>query len=193
VLVAPSGLRVGLLARIAREIEHARSGVAARIIVKVNALTDPTLIRALYKASRAGVDVDLIVRGICCLRPGVRNVSERIRVRSIVGRFLEHSRAYWFRNGGDEELYIGSADLMERNLDRRVETVCRVRDSAILRYVRDVVLEQYLGDNQRAYELRDTRYTKVVPPKDGPRVDAQQALIDLAVDSGEEPLEGLTD
>jgi polyphosphate kinase len=189
-LVAPSGLRVGLLARIAREIEHARSGVPARVIFKANALTDPTMIRALYKASRAGVEVDLIIRGICCLRPGLPHVSEHIRVRSIVGRFLEHSRAYWFLNGGDEELYIGSADLMERNLDRRVETVCRVRDSSILRYVRDVVLEQYLQDNQRAYELKDARYTKVGAPKGTAAVDAQQALIELSLDAADEPAPG---
>jgi polyphosphate kinase len=189
-LVAPSGLRVGLLARIAREIEHARSGVPARLIFKANALTDPTIIRALYKASRAGVEVDLIIRGICCLRAGVAEVSDRIRVRSIVGRFLEHSRAYWFLNGGDEELFIGSADLMERNLDRRVETLCRVRDSAILRYIRDVVLEQYLQDNQRAYELRDTRYSKVAPAKGATALDAQQVLIDLSLDSADEPSSG---
>jgi polyphosphate kinase len=189
-LVAPSGLRVGLIARIAREIEHARSGVPARLIFKANALTDPTMIRALYKASRAGVQVDLIVRGICCLRPRLPEVSDRIRVRSIVGRFLEHSRAYWFRNAGDEELFIGSADLMERNLDRRVETLCRVRDSSILRYIRDVVLEQYLEDNQRAYDLRDTRYSRVTVSKGASPLDAQQALIDLTLDAAEEPAAG---
>jgi polyphosphate kinase len=185
--VAPSGLRVGLVARIAREIEHARAGMPARIIFKANALTDVTMIRALYRASQAGVDVDLIIRGICCLRPGLPGISERIRVRSIVGRFLEHTRAFWFRNGGDEELYIGSADLMERNLDRRVETLCRVRDSSILRYIRDVVLEEYLRDNQRAYDLVDSRYTRRSAPEGDPRVDAQQALIDLAVSAGAEP------
>jgi polyphosphate kinase len=111
-------------------------------------------------------------------------------VRSIVGRFLEHSRAYWFRNSGDEELFIGSADLMERNLDRRVETLCRVRDSSILRYIRDVVLEQYLEDNQRAYDLRDTRYSRVTVAKGASPLDAQQALIDLTLDAAEEPAAG---
>jgi polyphosphate kinase len=179
-LVAPTGLRAGLVARIDREIEHAEQGRPARLIFKANALTDPGIIRAIYRASTAGVTVDLIIRGSCCLRPGFPQIGERIRVVSVIGRFLEHSRAYWFLNGGDEELFIGSADLMERNLDRRVETLCRVRDTSVLRYVRDVVLEVYLQDNVRAYELVDARYTKRVSPKDASRVDAQQTLIDLA-------------
>jgi polyphosphate kinase len=176
-LVAPHGVRRGLVARIEREIEHARAGRPARLIFKANALTDPGIIRALYKASGVGVDVDLIIRGICCARPGTKGLSERIRVRSIIGRFLEHSRIYWFLNGGDEEMYIGSADLMERNLDRRVETLCRVRDGAILRHLRDVVLEYYLRDNQRAYVLHDGKYEKVVPAADDAPFDAQEALI----------------
>jgi polyphosphate kinase len=180
-LVAPHGVRRGLLGRIEREIEHARAGRPARLILKANALTDPAIIRSLYRASCAGVDVDLIIRGICCLRPGLKGVSERIHVRSIVGRFLEHSRLYWFQNGGDEEMYIGSADLMERNLDRRVETLCRVRDSAILRHLRDVVLEYYLRDNQRAYLLRDARYEKRAPADGELPFDAQEALIAWAV------------
>jgi polyphosphate kinase len=140
------------------------------------------------------VEVDLLVRGICCLRPGVPDVSERIRVRSIVGRFLEHSRAYWFFNGGDEELFLGSADLMERNMDRRVETLCRVRDTAILRYVRDVVLEAYLRDNQHAYELHDARYVKLAPLAGEPLVDAQQSMIDLtAAVEADEKAEADTD
>jgi polyphosphate kinase len=193
-LVAPTGLRAGLVARIEREIEHARRGAPARLIFKANALTDPVIIRALYRASRAGVEVDLLVRGICCLRPGVPDVSERIRVRSIVGRFLEHSRAYWFFNGGDEELFLGSADLMERNMDRRVETLCRVRDTAILRYVRDVVLEAYLRDNQHAYELHDARYVKLAPLAGEPLVDAQQSMIDLtAAVEADEKAEADTD
>ena len=125
--------------------------------------------------------MDLIIRGICCLKPGIAGVSERIRVRSIVGRFLEHSRIYWFQNGGDEELFVGSADLMERNLDKRVETLCRVRDTQIVSEIRDVVLETYLHDNQRAYALIESRYTKVVAADGDPQFDAQQALIDRAV------------
>jgi polyphosphate kinase len=152
-LVAPIQLRARLSELIAREGEHARAGREARIIIKVNAITDDQMIRVLYKASQAGVSVDLIVRGICSLRPGIPGVSENIRVRSIVGRFLEHSRIFWFRNDGHEELYIGSADLMERNLDRRVETLTPVRDAEIVAHLRDVVLAAYLRDTDRAMIL----------------------------------------
>jgi polyphosphate kinase len=143
-LVAPVQMRTRLSELIAREGEHARAGRDARMIFKVNAITDDQMIRQLYRASQAGVSMDLIVRGICSLRPGVPGVSETIRVRSIVGRFLEHSRIYWFLNGGHEEMYIGSADLMERNLDRRVETLTPVRDEEILAHLRDVVLGSYI-------------------------------------------------
>ena len=113
----------------------------------MNALVDPAIIEALYRASQAGVQVDLIVRGMCCLRPGVPGVSENIRVVSIVGRFLEHSRIYYFRNGGKDELLMGSADLMPRNLDHRVETLFPVEDDAIRSYIVNDVLEAYLRDN----------------------------------------------
>jgi len=149
-LVAPVQLRTRLTELIAREAEHARAGREARLIVKVNAITDDQMIRVLYKAAQAGVSMDLIVRSICSLRPGVPGVSDNIRVRSIVGRFLEHSRIFWFLNGGHEEMYIGSADLMERNLDRRVETLTPVRDAEILEHLRDVVLAAYLRDTDRA-------------------------------------------
>ena len=134
--------------------------------------------RALYRASQAGVEIDLIVRGACALRPGIRGVSERIRVRSVVGRFLEHSRVYYFANGGGPELYIGSADLMERNLDRRVETLCRVRDASITRHIRDVVLDAYLRDTDRAYVLVNGEYQKAAPSEEGSRVSAQQLLLE---------------
>ena len=111
------------------------------------------MIRVLYRASQAGVSIDLIARGICSLRPGIPGISETIRVRSIVGRFLEHSRIYWFENGGQQEMYVGSADLMERNLDRRVETLAPVRDAEILEHLRDVVLNAYLQDSDRAFAL----------------------------------------
>ena len=160
-LVAPIQLRARLSELIAREAEHARAGREARIVIKLNAITDDQMIRVLYKAAQAGVSVDLIVRGICCLRPGIPGVSDNIRVRSIVGRFLEHSRIYWFLNGGHEELYIGSADLMERNLDRRVETLSPVRDPEILAHLRDVVLAAYLRDTDRAMVLDATgHYTR---------------------------------
>ena len=116
----------------------------------MNALEDKEMIRLLYEASRAGVRVDLIVRGLCCLRPGMPGISDNITVRSIVGRFLEHSRVYYFGNGGQEEVYAGSADLMPRNLDRRVELLFPIINPKIVRYLRDVVLEKYLADNRKA-------------------------------------------
>jgi polyphosphate kinase len=152
-LVAPVQLRTRLTELIAREGEHARAGRDARMIIKVNSITDDQMIRVLYKASQAGVSIDLLVRGICSLRPGVPAVSDNIRVRSIVGRFLEHTRIYWFLNGGHEEMYIGSADLMERNLDRRVETLTPITDPDIVEHLRDVVLAAYLRDTDRAMVL----------------------------------------
>src|SRR5436190_16909569 len=152
-LVAPVQLRTRLCELINREAEHAKAGRPAHIMIKVNAVTDDQMIRMLYRASQAGVQIDLIVRGICSLRPGIPGVSETIHVRSIVGRFLEHSRLFWFSNGGHEEMYIGSADLMERNLDRRVETLSPIKDVEILEHLRDVVLQSYLQDTDRAFVL----------------------------------------
>jgi polyphosphate kinase len=140
-------------------------------------VTDPAIIRASYRAAQAGVEIDMIVRGVCCLNPGVPGVSDTIRVRSVVGRFLEHSRVYWFANGGRPELYVGSADLMERNLDRRVETLCRVRDEALANHIRSVVLDTYLQDTDRAYVLNGSRY-EIAGAGDMPRVSAQQKLLE---------------
>src|SRR5688572_2181854 len=163
-LVAPVGFRQGVKALIDREIEHALQGRPARIIVKNNAVADKGVIQALFRASQAGVKIDLIVRGVCCLRPGIAGVSDNISVRSIVGRFLEHSRIYYFLNGGEEEMYIGSGDLMERNLDRRVEVISPVQDAAIKRHLRDVVLEALLSDTHRSWELQtDGSYVRVRP------------------------------
>ena len=175
-LVAPVGLRAGFLALLEREMSHAREGRTAHVIVKNNAITDPAIVRGLYRASRAGVAVDLIVRGVCSLKPGVPDVSERIRVRSVVGRFLEHSRVYWFANGGRDDLYLGSADLMERNLDRRVEALCRVRDEGIIRHIRDIVLGAYLRDTDRAYVLTGNRYEHAAMDS-ASRINAQQELL----------------
>jgi polyphosphate kinase len=158
-LVAPVSLRRRLYELIARERAHAIAGRPARIVIKVNSIADTGMIQELYRASQAGVPVDLIVRGICCLRPGVAGVSERLTVRSIVGRFLEHSRIYAFENGGDPQAFIGSADLMERNLDRRVEVLCPVLDRGLLEYLRETVLGAYLRDTDRAAVLAsDGRY-----------------------------------
>jgi len=176
-VVAPRHLRTTLKRLVDREAAHARAGRQAHIVIKVNAITDDAMIRALYRASQAGVTIDLLVRGICSLRPGVAGISERIRVRSIVGRFLEHSRIYWFANGGAEEMFIGSADVMERNLGRRVETLIPVRDERILRHLRDVVLDAYLKDTDRAMALDAAGvYTRVAAGPEG-RFNAQEFLL----------------
>jgi polyphosphate kinase len=152
-LVAPGNMRDRFLELIANETTAARAGRSARIIAKMNALVDAGIIGALYEASQAGVEIDLIVRGICCLRPGLAGVSDRIRVISIVGRFLEHSRLFYFANGGDDAYFIGSADWMPRNLDRRVEVVTPVEDRALHPRLR-ALLETCLADNRQAWELR---------------------------------------
>jgi polyphosphate kinase len=175
-LMAPVQLRTRLTELITREAEHAREGRRARMVFKLNALTDDQMIRVLYRASQAGVSTDLIVRGICCLRPGISGVSENIRVRSIVGRFLEHSRIYWFENDGQEEMYIGSADLMERNLDRRVESLVPVLDPEILAHLRDVVLHAYLQDTERAMTL-DSSGTYQRPEAAAGHFNARQFLL----------------
>jgi len=152
--VAPLDLAEHCLGLIAREAEHARHGRPARIIAKMNALLDKHIITALYQASQAGVEIDLIVRGICALRPGMRGVSDHIRVRSIVGRFLEHSRIYYFANGGEEEVYLGSADWMPRNLYERVEVIFPVKDELLLQRVRHEILDAYLADNLKTRLLQ---------------------------------------
>jgi polyphosphate kinase len=149
-LVAPATLREQLESLIQREIDRHKRDGGGRLIFKMNALADPAMIRALYRASQAGVKIDLLVRGVCCLRPGIAGVSETIRVVSIVGRFLEHSRIFYFWNGGEEEIYLGSADLMPRNLNRRVELIFPVEDRDLRRRIREEILEAYLGDSVKA-------------------------------------------
>jgi polyphosphate kinase len=176
-LVSPQALRPALLAKIEREIEQAKAGQKAYLFFKMNALTDPECIEALYRASQAGVKVELVVRGSCCLRPGVSGLSENIRVISLVGRFLEHSRIYYFRNGGEEnsqELYLGSADLMERNLDRRVETLFPVEDKKLQEYILGEIIPAYLRDNQKARILTaEGKYQRLSPAKDQAPFSAQ--------------------
>ncbi len=176
-LVAPVSLRSELARLIDREIAHAEAGKPSGIIIKVNAVTDAEIVRRLYRASQAGVRVDLIVRGVCVLRPGVPGVSDHITVRSIVGRFLEHSRIFWFANAGTPQIYIGSADIMERNLDRRVEVLCPVVNPAMLGHLHDVVLSAYLRDTVRSRILTaDGRY--VAPNNtDAPVVNSQDLLL----------------
>jgi len=159
-LQSPFSLHRALLAKIAREERHARAGKPARIIAKINGLTEPAVIQALYRASRAGVDIDLIVRGICCLRPGIAGVSERIKVRSIVGRFLEHTRVYYFENGGATEIYCASADWMDRNLFRRIEVAFPVESPEYRRRIGDE-LQCYLADDMQSWCLdADGRYSR---------------------------------
>ena len=174
-LVAPVNLRKGLEKLIGHEIEHARAGRKAHLIFKVNSVVDPHIIELLYEASRAGVKVDLLVRGMCCLRPGIKGVSENINVVSIVGRFLEHSRVYYFSNNGDEKIYMGSADLMRRNLDHRVEVVFPVESGAHIRYLRDQMLETQLKDNVRARVMQaDGTYIRLKPPSEDKAIDVQE-------------------
>jgi polyphosphate kinase len=186
-LVSPVDLAEQCLNLIAREEEHARQGRPARIIAKMNSLLDRNIILALYRASQAGVDTDLIVRGICALRPGVRGVSDRIRVRSVVGRFLEHSRIFYFLNGGTEEIYTGSADWMPRNLYERVEVLTPVRDTLLRERIRREILEAYLADNVKARCLqRDGSYVWAGQAEGAKRklksitFNAQQFLVALA-------------
>jgi polyphosphate kinase len=179
-LVAPANMRERFLSLIRREAEHARAGLSARIVAKMNALVDAEIIAELYSASRAGVEIDLIVRGICCLRPAVEGVSDRIRVISIVGRFLEHSRLFFFGNGGKGEYYIGSADWMPRNMDRRVEAVVPVEDPSQHERLR-TLLETCLTDNRQAWDLdADGHYKQRTPGVDGEAAEeraSQQRLL----------------
>lgn len=176
-MVAPINLRQKIIELIGRETAHARNYRPARIVAKLNRLADGEIVHALYEASRHGVKIDLIVRGICTLRPGVSSMSENIRVRSIVGRLLEHSRLYYFENGGDEEMYTGSSDWMPRNLDRRVEVLAPIRDKKIKEYLRDKFLAAYLSDNVKARELLpDGDYRRIERSPDEVPFDSQASF-----------------
>jgi len=174
-MVAPIQLREKFNELICQEMAHHQKHQDGRIILKMNALVDEQMIRLLYRASQLGVRIDLIVRGICCLRPGVPGLSENIRVISVVGRFLEHSRIYYFHNHGKEIVYMGSADLMPRNLNQRVEVLFPVEDESMIRYLRDSVLEIYLQDNIKGWLMQaDGRYEYIRPPADGELIDVQR-------------------
>jgi polyphosphate kinase len=171
-------MRERFLELIANETLAAREGRNGRIIAKMNALVDPGIIEALYEASQTGVEIDLIVRGICCLRPGLPGVSERIRVTSIVGRFLEHSRLFYFANGAEERYFLGSADWMPRNLDRRVEAITPVEDRTLHARLQSL-LETCLADNRQAWELRsDGTYVQRTPQDDVERATHRTLLRD---------------
>ncbi len=177
-LQSPFTLHKSLLQKIQRESDHAAAGRPGRIIIKINALIDPQLIQALYSASIAGVEIDLIVRGICSLRPGVPGVSENIRVRSLIGRLLEHTRVYYFENGGDPEVYCASADWMERNMFRRVEIAFPIDNQKLAkRVIRD--LQCYLKDNTHSWRLEaDGSFSRIAPKGRAQPFAAQQALLD---------------
>jgi polyphosphate kinase len=185
--VSPIDLAKNCIALIDREASHARRKRPARIIAKVNALLDQPVIEALYRASRAGVEIDLIVRGACALRPSVKDVSQKIRVRSLVGRFLEHSRIFYFANGGEPDIYLGSADWMPRNLYERVEVMFPVKDRSLRSRIFDEILENYLRDIDKTRILRaDGSYSRAHPAgssrlsRNGHPFSAQAFFIDLA-------------
>jgi polyphosphate kinase len=181
-LIAPFTLQERTLALIHAETEAARQGKPARIVAKMNGLVDRDLIEAMYAASSAGVEIDLIVRGMCCLRPGLPGVSERIRVRSIIGRFLEHSRIYYFENKGDPLVYVGSADWMPRNLHNRVEVVFPIEDPALKNHLIHDILMRFLEDNTKSWNLQsDATYQRVAPPADAEPVSAQAEFMDAAL------------
>jgi polyphosphate kinase len=179
--VAPVDLASSVLALIQRESEHARAGKPAAIIAKMNALLDKNVIQMLYKASQAGVKIHLDIRGMCSLRPGVPGVSDNIVVRSVVGRFLEHSRIFYFENAGEDELYISSADWMPRNLYERVEVMCPLLDPILKQRVKDEILAAYMADNVKARSLdRNGNYARVPRRRGQPAFSAQDFLISVA-------------
>jgi polyphosphate kinase len=174
-IVSPINTRKRIIEMIEREVEWQNKEGSGHIILKLNALVDEKIIRALYRASNAGVKTDLIIRGICCLKPGISGVSQQIRVISVIGRFLEHSRAYYFRNGGREEIYLGSADLMPRNLDTRVETLFPIFDKRLIRAVKSD-LDTILRDNVKAWEMQqDGSYRKI--KNEEPSVNSQNVFL----------------
>lgn len=179
-LVAPINMRARLEELIRREMELQKKGEQGYIILKANSVADKPLIALLYEASQAGVKIDMIVRGICCLRPGIKGVSENIRVISVVGRFLEHSRIYYFRNGGKERVFMGSADIMPRNLNERVEVLFPVEDPRLIRHVRDDILATYLLDNVKSRLMQGDGSCKRVNPVDKNEINAQESFINLA-------------
>ncbi|HOX24479.1 MAG TPA: polyphosphate kinase 1 [Candidatus Krumholzibacteria bacterium] len=185
-LVAPINLRRRFTELIRREVAHQQAGHQGHLILKCNSLADPALIRELYAASQAGVRIDLVVRGICCLRPGVAGLSETIRVRSIVGRFLEHSRIYWFANAGEPKVLLGSADLMFRNLDRRVEVVFPISAPDQVRRLQTGILAVYLRDDQKARSMAaDGTYHRVRRARRGKSINAQEEFLRRASEDAE--------
>ena len=182
-LVAPVSLRQRMIELINREAENCRQGKTGRIVAKMNSLVDTEVIQTLYEASQAGVEIDLIVRGICCLRPKLPGISDKIRVISIIGRFLEHSRIFYFHNDGKEEIYIGSADWMTRNLSRRVEAVTPIESPEIFSDLQEI-LGVMLADNRKAWELQsDGTFVQRKPEKDEEERSTHDTFMEMALQS----------
>jgi polyphosphate kinase len=184
-IVAPINMREKILSLIMREIENVKNGSTGRIIFKLNALVDPIIISALYEASNNGVKIDLIIRGICCLVPGVKELSENIKVTSIVGRFLEHSRILYFFDNGNEDIFLGSADMMQRNLDRRVETIFPVQDEKLKNTLIKTILKTYLKDNVKARKLLSDMTYRFVKVEEGEKIiNSQEWLMNHTIKVG---------
>jgi polyphosphate kinase len=182
-IVAPLGLHEAVLGLIARETEHARQGRPAGIVAKMNSLVDADVITALYAASQAGVKIELLVRGICCLRPGVKGISDNIRVQAVIDRFLEHSRLFHFKNGGEDEVFASSADWMPRNFRRRVEMMWPIVDEQLKRRTIDEILGTMAGDSGKSWLLDQSgTYRRVKPDKDAKPVRSQARFMELARD-----------
>ena len=174
-------MREKLLSFIMKESENVKSGGTGKVILKMNSLVDPVLIAGLYEASQSGVEIELIIRGICCLVPGVPGLSETIKVRSIVGRFLEHSRVFYFYNNGEENMFLSSADFMQRNLDRRVEIIFPVKDPALKSELYKNVLRFGLRDNLKARILKPDFNYELLKPSDDKKIDSQEWLMNHTV------------
>jgi polyphosphate kinase len=181
-LVAPLNLRDRFIELIRREAKNKKAGKPASIVLKCNSITDTGIVDELYAASKAGVEIDMVIRGICTVRPGIKGLSENIRVRSVVGRFLEHSRVFWFANDGTPDVYIGSADLMNRNMDRRIEVLTPIRDEDVARYLRVVFLENYLKDQINARILRSDGTYKRVAARTSGGFDSQAAFVGTEIE-----------
>jgi polyphosphate kinase len=178
-LVAPNTIRPGLEELIRREIDHAQAGRGGHMILKANSLVDFRMAKLIYEAAQAGVKTDLLIRGMCVVRPGIQGVSEKMRVRSVVGRFLEHSRVYYFANAGDPTMLVGSADLMRRNLDRRVEILFPILDASVLKRLKADALDIYFEDNAHARDMQPNgHYARVHRREDEEVIDAQSILIE---------------
>jgi len=191
-IVSPLGLHEAVLGLIAREAEHARAGRPASIVAKLNSLVDADVIAALYAASQAGVNVDLLVRGICCLRPGIEGISDKIRVHTVIDRFLEHARIFHFKNGGADEVFCSSADWMPRNFRRRVEVMFPVLDDGLKQRMIEEVLGNMRNDTAKGWRLRPSGQYERFGERDGLR--SQQRFMELARERAreQEPIRGLT-